>query len=405
MSSDSETISTQSDEYKSIAGSRSVETVKAKTRLAFVRDDLFPNMPLVGWKEAIEGVGEKIEKFLGMVAAPSNTNGSEIKGKKKISISLPHYGRADFIPMVFTSIDGTIFSGLYRRGVGGTRKKWEGDFNSDNLHRDKPESAGLAFGENAVAESQMAYALHKEGVRIRLPVFGLYIDEVQTVEGIKNMNNLVELGVLDKDLLEKKPMMVFFARRNPYTFADAVDYIKEGGNPTDLLKSQAQYLRRENNDEANKVADLIENDSPEAMKTWFGWMAKTFGQQISLWARIGFIHPAFHGQNMTLAIETGDTGDLVAKFKLKPILLSEDEATKVDFADQGFSALYFLNSLLKDVEEVGIEKTVVENFVDGMFKNKDESTEILVNQMLKMLKVNSGEKEYLTECLRKKMSA
>ena len=402
MSSDTELIDLQKDAYPGIVGSRTVETTKAKTHLAFVREDLFPNMPLVGWKEAIAGVGEKIENFLGLVAAPSNIKGEEVVDTKKLSISLPHYGRADFIPMVFAAADGTVFSGLYRKVVGGTRNLLKGDFNAE-LHPEKPGRAGLSYGDRSQAENQMSNELHELGVRIRLPILGLYVDEVKTMAGDKGIEDLVREGILKADYLEKRPLIVFYARRNPYTFADAVDYIKEGGNPQELLRSQAQYLKQENDDEAKRVADLIEKGDEGAMRAWFGWMAKTFGQQMVLWAKIGFIHPSFHGQNMSLAIETGDTGDLVDKFKLIPILDVKDEKTLVDFADQGFSALYFLNGLLKDMGEEKLEKDVIENFVMGMMEPEDESREVLVGQMLKMLKENGGDDEYLTKCLEGKL--
>lgn len=324
--------------HKSFEGSKGHETTPAKTRVAFVKRDLFPDMPIAGWHEED---GEELAKQFGWVMAPSNSEeqGLEIR---KISYSQEQYGRSDFIPLVFKAKDGTKFLVMYRRGVGGANKG-TGDFNSDNYNvvlNSRRRNAGLADeGTTFVEANDRSEMLHNKGIRVRLPIMAFFVDGVMTKDGYKTVDELIEMGVLNKDYKENPPVMSYWARRNPYTFDDAWS----AKDVDALLKSQVAPLKNEGTRETNHVAREIEKGRGE--KAWFNWLTDLGARQLAKYAKEGFIHPAFHGQNITLAIEIGDLGDGSEHFQLEPLTKDSSDESKNAFVSQTILMLSEIVSL------------------------------------------------------------
>lgn len=317
--------------HMAFEGSKSHELTPAKTRFFYAMRKLFPNMPIAGWNDQDD---EELVKQWGWVMAPGNVREQGLE-TRSISYSQKNYGRSDYIPLVFAANDGTKFLVMYRKGVGGANSD-VGDFNGDRFKqtdKNRP-NAGLADELTTFIEaSERSELLHNNGIRVRLPVMAFYVDEVMTKEGLKTIKELVELGSLDKSYLDNPPVMSYWARRSPFTFSDA----NLSDDVAELLKSQIKSLRNEGTKQTNHVAREIEKGRGE--KAWFNWLTDLGASQLAKYAKIGLIHHAFHGQNITLAIETGDLGDESESFDLKPLTKESSDEDKNLFVDQTVSML------------------------------------------------------------------
>jgi hypothetical protein len=385
--------------HKAFEGSKIHKTIQVRARFAQARKDLFPNMPIFGW----DGDEKILTEQYGYVLAPKNANEQGFN-TRELSYSLEQYGRSDFIPMVFESIDGTKFIGMYRKGVGGADEKAT-DFNSIQFgsYHNPDVSAGFSGEQTPIAEGKLANELHKKGMRIRLPIMNFYIDSVVTKDGVKTIEELVQQGLLNKEYLENRPMLSYWARRNMYTFRDA--YITANKDPKKLLMSQVIPLSLENDLESKKVSKLIKDQSKNAEKEWFRWMTKKAGQQLSLYAKIGFIHPNFTDQNMTLAIETGDIENDNGELELKPMTKESPLVEKQLFATQTLDMLLQIISLkeyLNGAKKLGIKHRplAVVDIINTYFSelNKSEIGIELMESILKMINDNADGFSRLKSC-------
>lgn len=295
---------------------REVKTNLAQVTVAYKRQDLFPGLPIQGWYLS----DEDFKHALGLTAAPDNSSeriydrGTQTK---------PAYGRSFYIPLDFESNDGTRFGCLYFRGIGGGNPQ-DGDINKlddSKRYRDNKDTmrgnAGLADKKTSLQEAYISEYLHRQGVRIRLPVAGFNVSSVVTNKGVMTIKELIDEGHLNPDYLKNPPVISVWARRNPWTFRDAY----QAKDYDTMVKEQAHYLRLENNPQCHKAADAIRKGD---LTLWFQWMAEEAGKQFAINARVGYVAPNFHDQNITLSIEGGDIGDERAIFEP---LAHEQDAT------------------------------------------------------------------------------
>ncbi len=355
--------------HMAFEGSKGHESTPAKAKFKYAMRKLFPNMPIAGWTG---GYDNKLVEEWAWLLAPKNSKEQGLK-TKQISYSQEKYGRSDFIPLIFKSSDRTTFSVMYRRGVGGADES-AGDFNSANW-KDKSDmgNAGLADTVGTLREAEeYAIELHNLGIRTRLPIMGFEIESVWTVDGEKTIEELVKEGSLSSSYLRNPPVESYWARRNPGTFADAM----QSENLDGLIADQARLLRLEGNKYARHVAERIE--SGKGKKDWFNWLVDMSSSQMAKWAEAGFMHPVFHGQNITLSIETGDLGD-VEKQELRKLSAESGEDDKRKFVDQTIKMLEMIcdlkgksdhgNRILDENEKV-VDEKLVNRYVTSLAKTR-----------------------------------
>lgn len=351
-------------------GSKGHESTPAKAKFKYAMRDLFPNMPIAGWTG---GYDNKLVEEWAWLLAPKNANEQGLK-TKQISYSQEKYGRSDFIPLIFKAFDGTTFSVMYRRGVGGADES-AGDFNSPNW-KDKSDmgNAGLADTVGTLREAEKnAIELHKLGIRTRLPIMGFEIESVWTVDGEKTIEELVREGSLSSAYLINKPVESYWARRNPGTLSDAM----QSENLDGLIVDQARLLRLEGNKYSRHVAERIE--SGKGKNDWFNWLVDMSSSQMAKWAEVGFMHPVFHGQNITLSIETGDLGD-VENQELRKLTSDSSEDDKRKFVDQTVKMLEMICDLkgrsdhggrILNEGESGVDEKLVNRYVTALAKTRN----------------------------------
>lgn len=263
---------------------------------------------------------------------------------------------------------------MYRRGVGGANAR-AGDFNGEHYGIPwKGELGAMGFGDSyptLVEAEQRSMLLHKKGIRVRLPIMGFEIDGVYTKDGYKTIKDLVDTGVLDPDFLVNKPVESYWAKRNSYTFWDAMKVKDVDG----LLKSQIVSLRCEKDLYADKVIADIESGKGET--GWFNWMIDKGAEQAVIYAQEGFIHPSFTGQNIDLSIETGDLVSHEHGFEMRPLSGGSSESDKYMFCEQARSMLaniielkeHFISERHLDIyRSNGVVKKMIERYVLAISK-------------------------------------
>ena len=189
----------------------------------------------------------------------------------------------------------------------------------------------MALGDRQptlVEAEERSVLLHEKGIRVRLPIMAFEIEGVYTKDGYKTIEDLVNTGVLDPDFLVNRPVESYWAKRNSYTFWDAM--ASEDVNK--LLKSQITSLRNEKDDRSKLLADLIEKGGGE--QEWFDWLVDMGAEQMVAYAREGFKHPSFSGQNIDLSIESGDLVSHEHGFELRPLTNESSENDRYMFAEQ-----------------------------------------------------------------------
>ncbi len=320
-------------------GSKGHESTPAKAKFLYARRDLFPNMPIAGWIDD----DEKLVQEWGWVLAPKNAGEQGLK-TRSTDYSQKEYGRASFVPFIFESKDHARFSIMYKRGGGGANER-TGDFNAENYdvpREGKPGAMALGDRQPTLVEAEeRSVLLHEKGIRVRLPIMGFEIDGVQTRDGYKTVEELVASGLLKSYYAVDKPVVSYWAKRNSYTFWDAM----ATKDVNSLLKSQVTSLRIEDGKDIRpgRVADLIEKGGGE--REWFDWLVDMGAEQMVTYAREGFIHPSFSGQNMDLSIEAGDLVSHEHNFGLRPLTQESSENDKYMFAEQMRSMLELIISL------------------------------------------------------------